>query len=295
MDIGDSDIRKHTVNYRKPKPQAFDFLIEGMRRIIFGSDGLFKKIKLAEKPKKIKFEEDKKKRKLFHKFKVINIKPIFHKQEPSFFITNFDKLKLKNHLEINLNNNSDSTRQSTHRKNLPSLQLENNFEDEKINFLKKFSRNSLSSKCSEIYKDNINLLRQFSLENLSNNTTRYQDIKRREYDSDRKIFGDIDKRFDVPASIRNKSTGMVEYFDKKKVNLIKFGENVNKMHDDMVVGYRDYLENTYTEFAKKAHVNDELVTLVKNKSHKKLSFNNHTLQRLNLKIKTKGKSIVNNN
>ena len=290
MDISDSDIKKYSTNFNKPKPQSMDLLIEGMTKIIFGSDGLIKKLRSTEKPKKTKnLENFKNKRKLFHKFKVINIKPITEKKESDLFITNFKNLKITQNVLTHLNH-SDSTRNSTHRKNLPSLQLENNFEDEKIEFIKKFSRNKFKRKCSEIYKDNINLLKQFSHESLTSYSKCFE-TKRIDYETDRKIFGEIEKRSEFPSAIKKKSTGMVEYFDKPKVDLLKFGDNVNKMHDDMIIGYKSYLERTYNTFAKNAKV-EELSTITKSNSHKRLDINNITLQKLKYKLNNKLDTIV---
>jgi hypothetical protein len=295
MDIKDSDIKRYTNKFHIPKPQSFDFLMEGMKRIIFGPEGLFKRMKteIPKKAKPIKLQDEHKiKRKLFHKFKVINIKPkTLDKKDSAFFITNYESVK-KNIYPSCEFDFSESTARSTQLIVVPSLKLESNIDDEKNNFLKKFSRNNIKRKCSEIYHDNINLLKQFSLE-MSNSTSRILDSKRKEYVTDRAIFGDIESRVGPASRIRNKSTGICEYLGKPKIDLIKFGENVNKISDTLALGYKDYLENTYSVLAKNANVEyEENVKQVKHNKFIKAKRNSAQMHILKKIIQSKRNSIM---
>ena len=235
----------------KHKPTVMNVLVDGMKKYIFGSNGLYKIKRSEKKSSSINSKTENKPSLKLDKFKPNSLfyksrnkthinKSDDSKQTGTLFLTDF---KTENHIHKS-------------RNILPTLNLDSNFFTNTTNtmFLKTFSSKKLGQQCSDIYKDNIELYKNFTQTARPSKYTKSQKI--RDYETDRIMFGDIERKYERHEIIRNNVTGKNEFLDKRKVDLMRFGSNLEKIPDTNVLQYKKNIEQSYRAIAREADVDD---------------------------------------
>jgi hypothetical protein len=259
------------------RPTTMNMFVNGMKRYIFGSNGLFK-IKNPEEKANKQNKPNTKNKTFKYKKSNPNTNPkltihsnIFEKridEKPSMFITDVRSHKSRNQL--------------------PSLRMDSNSitnYTSNSQFLKTFSSKKFSQQCCDIWKDNIELYNNFI--HTSRTISYPRERKRKEYESDIRILGKIDKQYERHEMIRNTSTGRTEFIDKRKVDLMKFGSNLDKIRDEYVLGYKKNIEEGYRNIARQADVDDLCTRIKVNQNFRKLNKNDFKIKHLKILLSRK--------
>jgi hypothetical protein len=241
----------------KHRPTCMNVLVDGMKKYIFGSNGLYKIKKINKSvdsknttaynthinDNKIKLINNSQYYKSINKTKIFSIDKKEDKHSDNLFLTDFRTTK---HSDL-----------SKSRNQFPRLQLDSNLitaYNSNTIFLKSFSSKKVTKQCSDIYRDNVELYRNFM--QTSRNIVYSRNQKICDYNIDREVLGDIEKKHHKQEMIRNNSTGKTEFFDKRKVDLMKFGQNLDKIPDNLVLQYKKNIEDDYGIIVREANVDD---------------------------------------
>jgi hypothetical protein len=269
-----SDGDKTIIQAPKPpkhKPTIMNVVLDGMKRYIFGSNGLFK-IKRGDKKSSTKNLKTPNKKSV----KIESIKPnsLFNKSRNKSHI---DDLKQTNALFITDFKTDNNVQKS--RNILPKLNLDSNFLTQtNTMFLNTFSSKKLGQQCSDIYKYNIELYNNFTQTSRPSKYIKSQKI--RDYETDRIMFGDIERKYERHAVIRNNITKKNEFLDKRKVDLMRFGSNLEKIPDSNVLQYKKNIEQSYRSIAREADVDDICMRVKIKGDSRRLYRNNLQLKKL---------------
>jgi hypothetical protein len=266
----------------KHRPTLMNVLVDGMKKYIFGSNGLYK-MKRNHKSSDTKNNTAHNTHINDSKLKKTNQNLNYKKINKTRLNTEKDqKNKHSDNLFLTDSRSTKHNDTSKSRNLFPKLRLDSNFITSCTSnsfYSKTFSKKKFNKQCCDIYNDNVELYRNFT--HISSSKIGYSaEEKARDYNLDREILGDIQKKYDRQEMIRHNSTGTTEFLDKRKVDLMKFGQNLDKIPDDVVLRYKTNIEQNYFAIAREADLDDMCMRVKIKGNFSKLNRNDLELKKL---------------